>query len=176
MIVLQRPHGARLFFVMRGSILPRIAPALATCTAVAVVVTLTRGFLFQWKITLTPVPFSLIGLALAIFLGFRNSAAYERYWEAPNLDQIAPAKYNSLLAYPHLAARLRTLASPEAVGFAVRAVTQRDGYEPLARVELFAELAAYFRELVRFPDTALEGLTDEQFVRSVLRVVFNRDS
>ena len=85
MIVLQRPHGARLFFVMRGSILPRIAPALATCTAVAVVVTLTRGFLFQWKITLTPVPFSLIGLALAIFLGFRNNAAYDRYWEARKL-------------------------------------------------------------------------------------------
>lgn len=109
-------------------------------------------------------------------LAANTVVAHERYWEAPNLDQIAPAKYNSLLAYPHVAARLRTLASPEAVGFAVRAVTQRDGYEPLARVELFADLAAYFRELVRFPDTALEGLTDEQFVRSVLRVVFNRDS
>jgi ion channel-forming bestrophin family protein len=85
MIVLKRPHGVRLFFVLRGSILPRIAPALAACTAVAVIVTLTRGFLFHWKITLTPVPFSLIGLALAIFLGFRNSAAYDRYWEARKL-------------------------------------------------------------------------------------------
>jgi putative membrane protein len=85
MIVLQRPHGARLFFVLRGSILPHIASELAVCTAVAVVVTLTRGFLFQWKITLTPVPFSLMGLALAIFLGFRNSAAYDRFWEARKL-------------------------------------------------------------------------------------------
>jgi uncharacterized RDD family membrane protein YckC len=108
-------------------------------------------------------------------LAANTVVAHERYWEAPNLDQIAPAKYNSLLAYPHLAARLRSLASPEAVGFAVRAVTQRDGYEPLARVELFADLAAYFRELVPFPEIALEGLTDEQFVRSVLRVVFNRE-
>jgi uncharacterized RDD family membrane protein YckC len=108
-------------------------------------------------------------------LAANTVVAHERYRESPNLDQIAPAKYNSLLAYPHLAARLRTLASPEAVGFAVQAVTQRDGYEPLARVALFADLAAYFRELVKFPETAIDGLTDEQFVRSVLRVVFNRD-
>jgi putative membrane protein len=84
-IVLKRPHGARLFFVLRGSILPRIAPALATCTALAVLVTVTHGFLLHWKVTLTPVPFSLIGLALAIFLGFRNTVAYDRYWEARRL-------------------------------------------------------------------------------------------
>jgi putative membrane protein len=48
-------------------------------------VTLTHGFVYQWKITLTTVPFSLIGLALAIFLGFRNQAAYDRYWEARKL-------------------------------------------------------------------------------------------
>lgn len=85
MIVLERPSGLRLFFALRGSILPRIAWSLATCTALAIVVTLSHGFLFDWKVTLTTVPFSLIGLALAIFLGFRNNAAYERYWEARKL-------------------------------------------------------------------------------------------
>jgi putative membrane protein len=85
MIVRDRPHGVQLFFVLRGSILPRIAVTLATCTAFAVLVTVTHGFLYHWKITLTTVPFSLIGLALAIFLGFRNGAAYERYWEARKL-------------------------------------------------------------------------------------------
>jgi putative membrane protein len=34
---------------------------------------------------MTPTPFSLIGLALAIFLGFRNSASYDRYWEGRKL-------------------------------------------------------------------------------------------
>lgn len=85
MILYERPNGLRLFFALRGSILPRIAPSLLTCTLLAVVVTLSHGVLFQWKITLTPVPFSLIGLALAIFLGFRNSTAYDRYWEARGL-------------------------------------------------------------------------------------------
>ncbi len=85
MIVLNRPHGAKLFFVLRGSILRTIAPALATCTALALLVTWSRGFFFDWKITLTATPFSIIGLALSIFLGFRNSAAYDRYWEARKL-------------------------------------------------------------------------------------------
>jgi putative membrane protein len=85
LIVRERPHGVQLFYILRGSVLPHIAWELATCTAVAVLVTLTHGFVYQWKITLTTVPFSLIGLALAIFLGFRNNAAYDRYWEARKL-------------------------------------------------------------------------------------------
>ncbi len=97
--------------------------------------------------------------------------ARERIVREPDLEQIAPAKYNSLLAYPHLAARLRSLASPVAVGFAIQAATERDHYHPAARLELFRDLASYFRSLVQFPEQALEGLTDEQFVRSVLRVV-----
>jgi uncharacterized RDD family membrane protein YckC len=92
--------------------------------------------------------------------------------QAPDLEQIAPAKYNSLLAYPHLAARLRSLASAEAVSMAVRAVSRRDGYDPLARIELFGELAEYFQSLVKFPEAACEGLTAEQYVRSVLRVIY----
>lgn len=82
MILVARPNGFRLFFALRGSILPRIFWSLATCTTFATAVSLSHGFLFQWKVTLTPVPFTLIGLALAIFLGFRNTAAYDRYWEA----------------------------------------------------------------------------------------------
>jgi putative membrane protein len=31
------------------------------------------------------VPFTILGLALSIFLGFRNSAAYDRYWEGRRL-------------------------------------------------------------------------------------------
>jgi hypothetical protein len=105
-------------------------------------------------------------------LAANTIVARERVFEEPDLEQIAPAKYNSLLAYPHLAARLRSSVSPEAVGFAVQAVSQRDSYEPLARVELFRDLAEYFRSLVRFPEGVLEGLTDEQYVRSALRVIY----
>jgi len=85
MVILERPSAFQLLFSLRGSILPRIARSLATCAALAVIVSFSHGFLFRWKVTLTPVPFSLIGLALAIFLGFRNSTAYDRFWEARKL-------------------------------------------------------------------------------------------
>jgi uncharacterized RDD family membrane protein YckC len=98
--------------------------------------------------------------------------ARERAEYAPDLEQIAPVKYNSLLAYPYLSARLRSQASPEAVSIAVRALSRRDGYQPLARLDLFRELAGYFQSLVQFPAAASEGLTDEQYVRSVLRVIY----
>jgi uncharacterized RDD family membrane protein YckC len=97
---------------------------------------------------------------------------YEPVVETPNLEQVAPLKYNSLLAYAHLAARLRNRVSPEAAGLAVKALSLRNGYEPPARVALFGELADYFRSLVPFPEEVTQGLTDEQYVRGVVGVLY----
>ncbi len=85
MIVCQRPSGLRLFFRYRGTILQHIKTKLLVTMLLALVVTLTDGSFFGLKIAMTPVPFSLIGIALAIFLGFRNSASYDRYWEGRKL-------------------------------------------------------------------------------------------
>jgi ion channel-forming bestrophin family protein len=85
MIVRERPSGLRLFLLLRGSILPRIRTTLLINTLIATLVTLSHGDLFDLKITLTTIPFTLIGLPLAIFLGFRNNSAYDRYWEGRKL-------------------------------------------------------------------------------------------
>lgn len=85
MIVRDRPSGLRLFLALRGSILPRIWRVLLVNFLVAVGVTLSHGAFFQHKVTLTAIPFTLIGLPLAIFLGFRNTAAYDRFWEGRKL-------------------------------------------------------------------------------------------
>ncbi|QEI07342.1 hypothetical protein FXN63_16945 [Pigmentiphaga aceris] len=85
MIVRPRPHWLRLIFVVRGSILRDIAPQLLLTTAFATLVTYLHGQVFLWKVPLNFVPFSLIGLTLAIFLGFRNNTSYARYWEARQL-------------------------------------------------------------------------------------------
>ena len=85
MIVRGRPSGWRLFLVLRGSVLHRIWKVLLVNFILATLVTLNHGDLFKLKITLTSIPFTLIGLALAIFLGFRNNAAYDRYWEGRKL-------------------------------------------------------------------------------------------
>lgn len=85
MIVRNRPSGIQLFFILKGSVLPRVRNVLAVNILVAIGVTLLHGAFFDLKITLTPIPFSLIGLALAIFLGFRNATAYDRWWEGRRL-------------------------------------------------------------------------------------------
>ncbi|WP_221227778.1 bestrophin family protein [Rhodocyclus tenuis] len=85
MIIRERPAAWRLFFVLRGSILHRIKWEVATTVTISLLVTLLHGRVFETKITLTPIPFSLIGLALAIFLGFRNSTTYDRWWEGRRL-------------------------------------------------------------------------------------------
>ncbi len=74
-----------MFLLLRGSILPRILPSLVATTLIAILVTISHGDLFALKITLTTIPFTLIGLPIAIFLGFRNTAAYDRFWEGRKL-------------------------------------------------------------------------------------------
>jgi putative membrane protein len=85
MILRDRPAGIKLFFILRGSIFPRILGVLAVNIFVASVVTALHVWHVPFGLTLTPVPFTLIGLALAIFLGFRNTAAYDRFWEGRKL-------------------------------------------------------------------------------------------
>lgn len=85
MIVRDRPSGLRLFVTMRGSVLSQIWKSLLVTTLLAVIVTMTHGALLHHKIILTTIPFTLMGLPLAIFLGFRNSSAYDRYWEGRKL-------------------------------------------------------------------------------------------
>jgi putative membrane protein len=84
-IIRDRPSGLKLFLLLRGSVLPRILPTLAVNVAIATLVTWSHGDLWDLKITLTTIPFTLIGLPIAIFLGFRNNSAYDRFWEGRKL-------------------------------------------------------------------------------------------
>jgi putative membrane protein len=81
MIVRDRPSPLRLFLIVRGSVLPSIWKSLLGTTLLALAVTWTQGTLWGHKIAVGAIPFTLMGLPLAIFLGFRNNAAYDRYWE-----------------------------------------------------------------------------------------------
>lgn len=82
MIVRPRPHWIRLLFVRRGSLVHRIAAQQLFVFALSCAVVYAHGQLLSWKVTLNASPFSLMGVALAIFLGFRINASYDRYWEA----------------------------------------------------------------------------------------------
>jgi uncharacterized RDD family membrane protein YckC len=90
----------------------------------------------------------------------------------PDLDQLLAGKFNSLRQYPHLAARLRKNISPAEAAVALQALVRRDELEPVARVELFSELAAHFRAQGEFPAEATDGIADEQYVRNVVDVLY----
>ena len=90
----------------------------------------------------------------------------------PDLDQLLSGKYNSLRDHPHLVARLRQRISAGEASLAMQSLLRRDLLEPGARVELFGEIAGHFRAKVEFPPEAVEGITDEQYVRNVVDVLF----
>ncbi len=80
----ERPSWLRLVFSIRGSDLPRIRYRLLAVLVLSVLLTLLheRGPLNS---PLNPAILSLMGLALGIFLGFRNNTSYDRYWEGRKL-------------------------------------------------------------------------------------------
>ncbi len=92
--------------------------------------------------------------------------------QEPDLDQLLAGKFNSLREYPHLAARLHQRVSAGEARVALQALIRRDELNAQARVELFGEIAAHFRSLVEFPPEATEGITDEQYVRNVVDILF----
>jgi ion channel-forming bestrophin family protein len=74
----------RLLFQIRGSALPKMRGRLLAVFLVACAVTACAEYLGK-ATDLTAVPFSLISLALGVFLGFRNNTSYDRYWEGRRL-------------------------------------------------------------------------------------------
>ncbi|HRK43790.1 MAG TPA: bestrophin family ion channel, partial [Gemmobacter sp.] len=105
MIIRDKPGVLELLFALRGSILPQIAGQLALVAAVA------TGVLV-WDRHVSPLPhlngtpFAVFGVALSLFLGFRNNAAYDRWWEARKL-------WGGLLADARSLAREAALFLPD---------------------------------------------------------------
>ncbi|SDL75125.1 bestrophin family ion channel [Paracoccus chinensis] len=84
MIVRTKPSLWDLVFTMRGSVLPHIAYPLLSLTALAALfVAVERAW--QPLPVVDSAPFTVLGIALSLFLGFRNNAAYDRWWEARRL-------------------------------------------------------------------------------------------
>ncbi len=85
MIVRPKPSIVQLFFIMHGSILPRIAPQLIGFAVYACTVVLIERTIGVHSGAYGIAPFTVLGVALSIFLGFRNNSAYDRWWEARKL-------------------------------------------------------------------------------------------
>ncbi|MBD3903572.1 bestrophin family protein [Chryseobacterium muglaense] len=85
MIVRQRTHWLKMLFIWKGSVLKKIITQLFIITLFSVAVYYFNGKIYDYKVKLNPTVFTLIGLALAIFMGFCNTASYDRFWEGRKL-------------------------------------------------------------------------------------------
>ncbi len=85
MIIKKKDHWFKMLFAWHGSVLPGLLPGLILLFILSSGVVYLHGIIFSFKVPLNPAPFTLFGLAIALFLGFRNNASYERFWEARKL-------------------------------------------------------------------------------------------
>ncbi|GAA5627809.1 hypothetical protein Brsp05_03103 [Brucella sp. NBRC 12953] len=83
MIVRPRPPLWKLFFILKGSIVTRILPQIFAVFVLSLVVVWAHRAFPGWVPAFNNgTAFALLGIALSIFLGFRNNACYDRWWEA----------------------------------------------------------------------------------------------
>src|SRR6478735_8394470 len=84
MIVRDTPSKTDLLFAVRGSIVPVMAPRVAFLVAMSALMVALHERLGFFP-AIDGFGFTSFGIALSLFLGFRNNAAYERWWEARKL-------------------------------------------------------------------------------------------
>lgn len=86
MIVRPKPKFFELLFLLKGSILRHIAPQLTAIFLFSIAMVLILPHLHNEAGRILDgfraAPFTLLGIAISIFLGFRNNACYDRWWEA----------------------------------------------------------------------------------------------
>ena len=85
MIMNREKRWWRLALTVDGTTLTRTWRRVVATTILALITTIMWEVFDIHTLTLTVTPFSLIGVAISIFLGFRNNASYDRYWEARKL-------------------------------------------------------------------------------------------
>ncbi len=84
MIVRDTPRLLDLLFSIRGSVLPKVAPRLLGLLAFSIVIVALDADFLTLPHT-SAAPLAAFGVALSLFLGFRNNAAFERWWEGRRL-------------------------------------------------------------------------------------------
>ena len=85
MIVRQKPNAFKILFTLRGSVIPQIYPQVLFITLLSAIISAVQHWIPSSFSTYGAAPFTLLGIALSLFLGFRNNATYQRWWEARGL-------------------------------------------------------------------------------------------
>ncbi|GLR50140.1 membrane protein [Shinella yambaruensis] len=81
MILRSKPSFKDIIFAINGSILPRIAWHLVAMTVLSVIAIFAAREHPGIFARISAIPFTLTGIALSVFMSFRNNACYARWWE-----------------------------------------------------------------------------------------------
>jgi len=82
MIVRQQPNIFQLFFLVQGSVVGRIFPQALVIAGLSAAVVWGHHAYPGLLSDFNGAPFAVLGIALSVFMGFRNNACYDRWWEA----------------------------------------------------------------------------------------------
>lgn len=85
MILRTAPGLREVLFAYHGTILAQIVPRLIGIGIIAIGAIIAAGLWPGMFVQMRAIPFALIGISLSIFMSFRNSACYERWWEGRKL-------------------------------------------------------------------------------------------
>lgn len=85
MIIKKKDNWFKMLFEWKVSVLPQLLPRLLLLFVFVLLIVYFKAFLIVHHLFVNPAIFTLFGIALAIFLGFRNSVSYDRFWEARKL-------------------------------------------------------------------------------------------
>ena len=85
MIIRDKSNSFALLFVWSGTILPTVMPALIIVVLISTLVVYLSIHHYFIAPTVPAIGFTVFGIILSIFLSFRNTACYERWWEGRKL-------------------------------------------------------------------------------------------
>lgn len=85
MIIRSKPTFKDILFSINGSIIPRIIYHLITIAILSIGAILAAKKFPGIFEQISAIPFTLIGIALSVFMSFRNNACYDRWWEGRKL-------------------------------------------------------------------------------------------
>lgn len=163
MILRPRPSSWALLFILRGSIIPAVAPRLLGIALLGAAVVAAER---HWPGLIPELPlasFALFGLALSIFLGFRNNACYDRWWEGRKqwgrliIEMRGLAREATALLGP------RPVLLRRAIGFTHALCARLRGRDEMAAATpwLPAEEAAALGRAPNIPDAILRAMNLE---------------
>ncbi|MCB4811204.1 bestrophin family protein [Methylovorus menthalis] len=158
MIIRNRPSLIHLFFIVRGSIVMRILPRILVITAMSALIVLTHRLRPDWLPTFESAPFALLGIALSVFLAFRNNACYDRWWEARK-------QWGELVTTTRTLARQSMIINATSVEARDRLLQMAIGFTHALRQQLRAsedlETQLTTRSQAGSPESFLEGMQRE---------------